>query len=416
MPAGVGRARVRWVVLLGTVAGVASCGDKTPSSPDVQPALTTEFEGSSLGSWSRVGRDTIQFALRQDTNATTRYWFSFQVEEAAGRDLVFRTAAADNMYGAAGWNTKQPVASTDGGATWSRIVATEQTGGFFVFRYRPITNADRIALTLPYDFSRWLAYRSSIESDPWVQSSGTIGSSIEGNSVHMVEITDPAVASDSKAQVWAVARQHPGEPEGSYMIEGFTEWLLGDTPAAASLRSKARVFLVPFLNPDGVLAGNQRVNSAGLDMNRQWTNPTQATAPTVMAAQAKMFEMENDGTGIRIVLDFHGAPPARSNFFIYNDEASVPAPLFSEMQSLLTAAITTNTDFNTLGNSIARPIGDGERTRSWAYQFLGAHGLTIEASGVDTSYGPLAGQQMTEVRYMELGASVGQAVAEVLFP
>jgi hypothetical protein len=228
-------------VLLGAVAGVASYGDNTPSSLDIQPALTTEFEGSSLGSWSVVGRDTIEFALRQDTNATTRYWFSFQVEGAAGRDLVFRTAAAANMYGAAGWNAKQPVVSTDGGASWTRIVATEQTGGFFVFRYRPVTDADRIALTLPYDFSRWLAYRSAIETDPWVQSSGTIGSSIEGNSVHMVEITDPAVAADSKAHIWAVARQHPGEPEGSFVIEGFMDWLLGDTPTAANVRSKSSI-------------------------------------------------------------------------------------------------------------------------------------------------------------------------------
>ncbi len=402
------------LVAAGALAGAPACGDSTPVGPPASPSISLDFEGSSLGSWS-VSGDTLLLSLRQDTNASTRYWFAFQVEGAAGRDLVFRIPASENMYGPSGWQGKQPVATADGGATWSRIADAESTGGFFTFRYRPGTDADRVALTLPYTFSRWLDYRSAIVGDQRVRSAETIGRSLGGNPLHMLEVTSPLGSDQDKALVWAVARQHPGEPEGSHMMEGLINWLLGGSAEADALLESARVFLVPFLNPDGVLEGNQRVNQAGLDLNRQWVNPTPTTAPTILATALKMLELDAQGDGTRIVLDFHGAPPSRSNFFIYNDVASVPPDVFDEMQTLLNRAISLNPDFAPLQRSTARPVNQGERTRSWAYQFLGTHGLTIEASGVDTPDGPFAGQQMTEDRYHALGSAVGRAVGEVLF-
>lgn len=397
------------------VALAAACGDGTQAPPVDLPAISLDFEGSSLGDWSVRGTDTIQFAIRRDTNASTRYWFAFQVDGAAGRDLVFRVASGANMYGAGGWNGKQPVASADGGRSWQRIADAGVDGGFFVFRYTPATAADRIALTLPYPFSRAREHLERIEGGPFVVERDVIGQSIDGNPIDWIEITDPTVPDSIKAHVWAVARQHPGEPEASYMVEGFIDWTLGPSEAASRFRQQARVFVIPFLNPDGVLAGNQRVNRAGLDLNRQWTDPDPQTAPTIRAAQSKMFELAAAGRGPRIVLDFHGAPPTRSNFFIYNEQGAVPDSLHSEMVSLLGAAIEANPDFDQFERYPARTIGEGERTRSWAFRFLGIHGLTVEGSGVDTPYGPRLGEQMTEERYLALGATVAESVAEVLF-
>lgn len=399
----------------GAVTLAAACGDETSAPPVGLPEVSLDFEGSSLGDWSVRGTDTIQFSIRRDTNASTRYWFDFQVVGAAGRPLVFRVASGANMYGVGGWNGKQPVASADDGATWHRITDAGVDGGFFVFRYTPATDADRIALTLPYPFSRARKHLDRVDSDPFVVQRDVIGQSIDGNPVDWIEITDPAVPDSTKAHVWAVARQHPGEPEASYMVEGFIDWSLGSSETAARLRRNARVFVIPFLNPDGVLAGNQRVNRAGLDLNRQWTSPSPQTAPTIAAAQAKMFELSDSGQGPRIVLDFHGAPPTRSNFFIYNERAAVPDSLHSEMVALLGAAIDANPDFDVFERYPARTIGEGERTRSWAFRFLGIHGLTVEGSGVDTPYGPRNGEQMTEERYLALGATVAESVADVLF-
>lgn len=399
-------------------AVLTACGAE-PSGPgdsERPPVLSTQFEGASLGSWSVTGADTVQFALKTDTNASTSYWFAFEVEAAARRAITFRVGAADNMYGAGGWQAKQPVASGDGGATWRRITDTAVKDGFFEFRYTPTSSRDRIALTLPYPLSRWTTYRDSVATSAFVAALDTLGTSLDGNAVELMEVTDPSVSSQDKAQVWAVARLHPGEPEGSWMMEGFVDWVLSADAHAVNLRQRARVLVVPFMNPDGVLAGNQRVNLAGLDLNRQWADTRVDVHPTVDSTRARILRTAADGTGVRIILDFHGAPPTRSNFFFYNDAASVDAPTFGEALSVMQRAIELNADFAPFEFSTGRPVDQGERTRSWAYRFLGVPGLTIEASGVDTPYGPRAALPMTADRYRALGAAVAQAVAEELFP
>jgi murein tripeptide amidase MpaA len=39
--------------------------------------------------------------------------------------------------------------------------------------------------------------------------------------------------------------------------------------------------IIPFVNPDGVKYGNQRVNLAGSDLNKSWTNPNAVFEPEV---------------------------------------------------------------------------------------------------------------------------------------
>ena len=391
----------------------AACNGSTEPGP--QPSISIDFEGASLGSWERVGGDTIAISIREDTGFPQGFWFSFQVDAGLGRDLVFRVVDNNSLYGSGNWGTKQPVASSDGGETWTRVAAASVERGIFTFRHRPASEAERIALTLPYPFSRWLEVLASIESEAFVRRVEILGQSLDGNPLHLVEVSDPSVPDDGKSLVWAVARQHPGEPEGSYMIEGFLDWILGDAPGAVDLRRKARILLVPFLNPDGVIRGNQRVNRAGLDLNRQWASPHPATSPTVLAAIEAILAARNDGLGVRIMLDFHGAPLARSNFFYFNQESDVPPSLYAEMLDLMEAAVLANPEFVPVEFSTARPVQPGERTRNWAFQNLGTHGLTIEASGTDVSYGPFAGQQLTEARYLALGEAVALAVWGTLY-
>jgi murein tripeptide amidase MpaA len=39
--------------------------------------------------------------------------------------------------------------------------------------------------------------------------------------------------------------------------------------------------IVPMLNPDGVIIGNTWCSIAGVDLNRQWLEPSWKTHPTV---------------------------------------------------------------------------------------------------------------------------------------
>lgn len=65
------------------------------------------------------------------------------------------------------------------------------------------------------------------------------------------------------------ARVHPGENVSSFVIEGVIGYLLQqDDPKAQFLRNNFIFKIVPMLNADGVINGNQRCGVNGLDYNR----------------------------------------------------------------------------------------------------------------------------------------------------
>jgi murein tripeptide amidase MpaA len=70
-----------------------------------------------------------------------------------------------------------------------------------------------------------------------------------------------------------IARQHPGETGGSYMMQGLIDFITGSTPEAEALRAMAIFKVVPMLNPDGVIHGNYRTSLVGCDLNRRWKKP-----------------------------------------------------------------------------------------------------------------------------------------------
>jgi len=57
--------------------------------------------------------------------------------------------------------------------------------------------------------------------------------------------------------------------------------LVSDDPAAIALREKFIFYLVPMLNPDGVVAGNFRTSFSGKDLNRQFNKLNKYVFPEV---------------------------------------------------------------------------------------------------------------------------------------
>ncbi len=71
-----------------------------------------------------------------------------------------------------------------------------------------------------------------------------------------------------KRCVIVCGRAHPGESNGSYMVEGFIDFICGDTKLAEFLRKHVIFKIVPMINPDGVSLGNYRTGLSGRDFNR----------------------------------------------------------------------------------------------------------------------------------------------------
>jgi len=69
------------------------------------------------------------------------------------------------------------------------------------------------------------------------------------------------------------------ESNASFIVHGVMDYLVGDSEGAKFLRNNFVFKIVPMLNPDGVIVGNYRCSLSGLDLNRQWVNPSTKTAP-----------------------------------------------------------------------------------------------------------------------------------------
>lgn len=71
-----------------------------------------------------------------------------------------------------------------------------------------------------------------------------------------------------KKSIFITSRVHPGETHSSFIFNGILKFLLSNNPEAKYLRKHYYFFLVPCMNPDGVILGNSRVNALGYDLNR----------------------------------------------------------------------------------------------------------------------------------------------------
>ena len=67
------------------------------------------------------------------------------------------------------------------------------------------------------------------------------------------------------------------------MMQGFLEFICGDSKEAKQLRMNFIFKIVPMLNPDGVTLGNYRTGISGRDFNREYRNPDKAVFPEVFA-------------------------------------------------------------------------------------------------------------------------------------
>ena len=93
------------------------------------------------------------------------------------------------------------------------------------------------------------------------------------------------VLNHNKRALIISSRVHPGETQASFSLEGMVNYFLSDCQEARDLRKNYIIYVVPMLNIDGVVHGNQRTNLAGFDLNRKWSDPSPYLAPVIYTAK-----------------------------------------------------------------------------------------------------------------------------------
>ena len=122
---------------------------------------------------------------------------------------------------------------------------------------------------------------------------------------------------DERQAVIIIARQHPGETVGSYVIQGCIDFLMGDSEEAKKLREIYLFKIVPMMNPDGVLVGNSRTSFAGCDLNRRWGKPSEIIHPEVYFTKNMILKLTLQ-RNLAFIVDCHGHFGAFNSLFYCN--------------------------------------------------------------------------------------------------
>ncbi len=213
----------------------------------------------------RMEGDTI--FLRPDLRETQGWWFywNFRVAGAQGRTLTFRFSG-ENPIGVRG-----PAVSTDSGRTWSWLGTDAVKASSFAYAF-PRDAADvRFCFTIPYveanlkEFLASFANHASLRVDELCQTQA--GRSVER--IHAGQLDG-----DPRFRVLLAARHHACESTASFVLEGVLDIVLSDSDDGQWFRRNVEVMAIPFVDKDGVEAGDQGKNRNGRDHNRDYIGPS----------------------------------------------------------------------------------------------------------------------------------------------
>ena len=133
---------------------------------------------------------------------------------------------------------------------------------------------------------------------------------------------------DKKLGVIMTARVHPGETVSSFMMKGSIDFLISDDPQAERLRDLFVFYIVPMLNPDGVIVGNYRCSLDGSDLNRNFRYPSKVRIMQIfhehIAALKKIVSEVSKQYSLVFYFDMHGHSRSRNVFVYGNTDTKAP--------------------------------------------------------------------------------------------
>ena len=201
--------------------------------------------------------------------------------------------------------------------------------------------------SLPYTFSRLTSFIASITEHPLMgkyASTCSLTKTLLGFDCPLIIIEDKNTPNAQKRVVTINARQHPGEPLGSYMCERLILTILSETPLGKSLRDRFVFYFCPMLNIDGVVLGNHRLNLAKLDLNRNWKDPAILECPTILAFKSLVASLKSQPSDVFCFLDLH-AHSKKYNCFFYSN------PLKDKTDHVLVSLLHKNCSFYSINDS-----------------------------------------------------------------
>jgi cytosolic carboxypeptidase protein 2/3 len=209
-------------------------------------------------------------------------------------------------------------------------------------------------------------------------------------------------------------RVHPGETPASWMMKGALDFLTSDCPQARLLRTAYVIFVVPMLNPDGVIFGNNRCSLAGVDLNRQWKIPMKGLHPTVYHLKALM-QAQRRLRECALYVDLHGHS-RKYNVFLYGcDEKKKPKPQVRAFPRFFSMHHVGKKYVSFSDCSFHVRKGRESTARVVVAKDLQIPcSFTLEATFCGSNFGPLKNCHMHVGHLQETGASMCDAILNFL--
>lgn len=259
-------------------------------------SITSAFDSGNIRIVSII--DTAEgvraeLEIVKDRQSDFYQWFHFRVAGVAGRDVELAiTNCATSAY-PDGWSGYKARVSEDR-ETWL-LADTSYADGTLTIRLSPDSNAVWVAYFAPYSMERHYDLIAWAACQPGV-AHRELGLTLDGQPLDLLTL------GSGPRQVWLYARQHPGESMAEWWMEGALERLCDEEDAVARLlRRRATFHIVPNMNPDGSRRGHLRTNAVGVNLNREWHDPSMEQSPEVFLVRAAM-----DETGVDFAMDVHG--------------------------------------------------------------------------------------------------------------
>jgi murein tripeptide amidase MpaA len=249
---------------------------------------------------------TARLAIRRDNASEFFQWFHFRVSGAAGRTLELKITGLASAAYPDGWVGYRACVSEDRDY-WARAETRYDAavdGGTMTIRYTPQAATCSFAYFAPYSMERHHDLVAEAAASEGV-THRVLGRSLDGQPIDCLSL------GEGEKQVWLIARQHPGESMAEWWMEGALDMLSDPAdPHARKLRQLCRFHVVPNCNPDGSRRGHLRTNAAGVNLNREWLEPSAERSPEVLAIRSAM-----DETGVHFAIDVHGDEAIPAVFF-----------------------------------------------------------------------------------------------------
>jgi len=371
-------------------------------------SIDSNFDSGNIVVEDIAGPHEIVLSIRKDAHSDFYQWYHFRLSGARGQPCTIRIINLNGSGYPGGWPGYRACVSEDR-QVWRRAETSydpKADNGTLTIRVTPAVDQLWLAYFAPYSLERHHDLIARIAARPGV-AVDVLGHSLDGRAI------DRLVIGEGPRTIWLYARQHPGESMAEWWMEGALERLTDPAdPVARKLRQLATFHIVPNMNPDGSIRGHLRTNAAGVNLNREWANPSAERSPEVMCVLGTMSQ-----TGCDIAMDVHGDEAIPQVFIAgFDGIPSITETQLALLDNYKARLARLSPDFQTAkGYPRARPgtANLAMSTNQLAERF-GCLAMTLEMPFKDNDDLPCAEFGWSPERSKHLGRDCLAAILETL--